>query len=249
MLKGYICTPEHRAKLSAANKGRPLSLAHRASLSKARKGIKLNLSLAQRATMRALRLGVPLSPAHKAAISAALKHRVFTPEHRAKISVANTGKIHSPARRAANRAAHLGVKLSPAHIEQIRTRLIKHGSPHRVFVAKCPCSVCGLARVALGSYRLSRIGTPGYSEFLASVRAKWRHRTPEQRQATAIAAYFRRNGLAKPLQQEHPEWQKSLEVFQQVRHQLYRPNQRPKQAAAELLPPEVSTLPPTSPKS
>ena len=79
-------SPEHRAKLSKANKGRPLSPEHRAKLSKAHKG-------------------KPLSPEHRAKISKSNKGRSLSPETRAKISKTLMGKTHTPERRAKLREA------------------------------------------------------------------------------------------------------------------------------------------------
>lgn len=77
-------SPEHRAKLSAALKGKSLSPEHRAKLSAVRKGEKHS----------------PHSPEARAKMSAAKKGKTKSPEHRAKISEAGKGKTLSPETRA-----------------------------------------------------------------------------------------------------------------------------------------------------
>lgn len=88
------CSPERKAKISAAHRGRKLSAPHRAKLSAAHRG-------------------KPLSAAH----IEALRKAASTPEHRAKLSQAHRGKPLSPEHRAAllGRPGHTGRKLSEEH--------------------------------------------------------------------------------------------------------------------------------------
>lgn len=111
-------TPEARAKISAAQKGKnagPLSAAHRAKLSAAKKGrrrtpearAKISAGLTglvitpeTRAKIAASRMGKPpwnrgrrLSPETRAKMSVAATGRPKSPEHRAKISAALKGRV------------------------------------------------------------------------------------------------------------------------------------------------------------
>jgi hypothetical protein len=100
-------SPESRAKMSAARKGRPgrpLSPEHRAKISKAK-------------------MGRPLSPEHRAKVSEAQKGRTLSPEHRAKISKANKGKKRSPETRSKMAAARRGRALSPESRAKISAAL------------------------------------------------------------------------------------------------------------------------------
>lgn len=104
-------TPEHRAKISAAHKGKVVSAEHRARLRAAAERRKLSHPPKPEPPRRPLK-GVPLSPEHRAKISAALvgrkgatAGRKLTPEHRAKIAAAKIGKPPSEAARANMRAA------------------------------------------------------------------------------------------------------------------------------------------------
>ena len=75
-VSGRVVSPEARAKISAAQKGRNRSPETRAKLSAANKGRKH-------------------SPEHRAKMSAALAGRTYSAEHRAKISASTTGKVRS----------------------------------------------------------------------------------------------------------------------------------------------------------
>ena len=96
---GYIPSAEHRAKLSAANKGRNPSPETRAKISAAAS----NPSPETRAKMSAA--GSNPSPETRAKLSAAHKGRIKSPETRAKMSAAGKGRKHSPEHRAKNSAA------------------------------------------------------------------------------------------------------------------------------------------------
>ncbi len=91
---------ETRAKISAAQKGRPrgpLTEQHRARISAGNSGKKK--SEAHRARLSAVRKGVshgPMPPAHKANISAALKGRTFADETRARMSEAAKRRAREP---------------------------------------------------------------------------------------------------------------------------------------------------------
>ena len=90
--KGLKCSPETRAKLSAAQKGNTKHAGHihspeaRTKMSEAAKG--KPKSLEHRAKMSAARKGKTLSPEHRAKLSAVKKGRTFSPETRAKLSAA-----------------------------------------------------------------------------------------------------------------------------------------------------------------
>ena len=90
-------TPEHRAKISAACRGRIFSLEHRAK-------------------MRLNRLGKPLSPEHYAKICAA----VSTPEARARNSRSKIGSHHSEETRAKMRLVH-GTPEARIRARELRT--------------------------------------------------------------------------------------------------------------------------------
>ena len=103
--KGKIITPEHRSKLSKAMKGRIISPETRAKISAAHKG--KSFSPETRAKLSDARRGKPLSPEHRAKISEGLrgnKHPLYGKTHsvetRAKISAAHKGKTHSAESRA-----------------------------------------------------------------------------------------------------------------------------------------------------
>jgi len=74
-VSGLIHTPEHRAKLSAAHKGKTLSPEHKAKISAGKKGIHR-------------------SPETKEKISAAQKGKTLSPETKEKISDAKKGTMH-----------------------------------------------------------------------------------------------------------------------------------------------------------
>ena len=114
---GGRLSPEARAKLSAAHKGKIISPEHRAKLSKAGKG-RIN-SPETRAKMSEARRGKSLSPESRAKISEARRGKPLSPEHRAKISNGLRGdkhplygKTHSPESRAKMSAAHKGKIIS-----------------------------------------------------------------------------------------------------------------------------------------
>jgi group I intron endonuclease len=107
-LAGKPLTPEHKAKISAANKGRATSTGRKATpeasanMSKARKGVPL--SEAHKKALSLARKGTPMSEAAKEKmrgrkLSAAhvdkLRGRPVTQETRDRISAANAGRIPS----------------------------------------------------------------------------------------------------------------------------------------------------------
>jgi hypothetical protein len=101
---GMINSPDARAKVSAALKGRKHSPEHRANNSASKKGRPI-WSIEARARMSITRTGRKLHP-----------HSIET---RAKISAAKMGHIHSPETRARMSAAHKGRKKSPEHLAAI----------------------------------------------------------------------------------------------------------------------------------
>ena len=104
---------EHRARLSAAARGRILSLEVRAKLKVARNG--RTISPETRAKTSASLKGRAMPPTHRAKIGAANKGKKFGPlslETRAKMSAARKGRKRSPETVAKMSAAHRGRKRS-----------------------------------------------------------------------------------------------------------------------------------------
>lgn len=113
-------SPEHRAKLSAAQKGRkrPPEVG---------------------AKIRAAALGRSVSPEHRAKLSAFFKGRKMSPEACAKISAGLRGKKHSPERCAKNSALRKGVKhgrpFSPEHRAKISAHKTAYWAARRAGAA------------------------------------------------------------------------------------------------------------------
>ena len=114
---GGKLSPEARAKLSAAHKGKIITPEHRAKLSKTLKG--RIISPETRAKISAANKGKIITPEHRAKLSAARRGKPLSPEHRAKISDGLRGdkhplygKTHSPESRAKMSAAHKGKSFS-----------------------------------------------------------------------------------------------------------------------------------------
>ena len=103
-VSGYVPSPEHRAKLSAANRLRVCLPETRAKLSAAAS----NASPEKRAKISAANRNP--SPETRAKIGAANRNR--SPETRAKLSAAQQGKVASQETRAKMSAAHKGKVLS-----------------------------------------------------------------------------------------------------------------------------------------
>ena len=111
---GYVASPETRARMSAANKGRKHSAETRAKISAANS----NPSPEIRAKQSAANKGRKLSPEHRAKVGAASKGRTHSSETRSKMSAANRGQTRSPEARARMSAAQKGRKgpsPSPEH--------------------------------------------------------------------------------------------------------------------------------------
>lgn len=104
---GMPLTPEHKARISAALKGRERSPEHCASLSTANKG-------------------GTRTPEHKARISAGLRGHTHTTEARAKISFANKGKLYTPEVKARISATLTGRTLTPEHRDKIIAGMKTH---------------------------------------------------------------------------------------------------------------------------
>jgi hypothetical protein len=105
-----------RTKISAAHKGRALSIEHRAKISAASKG--RALSIEHRAKISAAHKGKKRSEEHSAKIAAALKNP--SQETRAKISAAQRGKKLSEQARQNISVASKGKSKSEAHREAMR---------------------------------------------------------------------------------------------------------------------------------
>jgi len=135
---GCIQTPEIRAKLSAALKGKTVGDEARANMSIAQTGKTLSAetkalisannlgkhsaprSVETKEKMSKSHKGKVLSEATKAKISAANKTMYFSEEHRAKISAAKKGVVFTPEARANMSAAHKGKPLSEGHKASLR---------------------------------------------------------------------------------------------------------------------------------
>jgi hypothetical protein len=135
---GCIQTPEIRAKLSAALKGKTVGDEARANMSIAQTGKTLSAetkalisannlgkhsaprSVETKEKMSKSHKGKVLSEATKAKISAANKTMYFSEEHRAKISAAKKGAVFTPEARANMSAAHKGKPLSEGHKASLR---------------------------------------------------------------------------------------------------------------------------------
>jgi hypothetical protein len=89
-VSGLIHTPEHRAKLSAAHKGKTLSPEHKAKISAGKKGI--HRSPETKEKISAAQKGKTLSPETKEKISAAMKGKTCSTETKEKMSAANKGE-------------------------------------------------------------------------------------------------------------------------------------------------------------
>lgn len=124
-------TPEHIAAMKLANekkRGRKLSDEHKAKLSAATKGRPKSPEAVANSTS-AMMVAVR-DPAHRARISAALKGRSFSPEHRAKLSAAAVGKRMSDEFRAKQSAVQKA--RSPELLAKIAAATLQaHGKPVR----------------------------------------------------------------------------------------------------------------------
>jgi len=135
MKKGSHLTSEHRAKISAALKGRPgyiPSQETRAKMKDAwtRRG---PVSEATRAKMSTVRKGCPKSPETRFRMSVAMKGRSFSEETRAKLRAANLGHPSYPVSeltRAKLRAARVGYHPSDETKNKISATLWKGGRSH-----------------------------------------------------------------------------------------------------------------------
>ena len=110
-------SPEHKAKISAAHKGKTLSEEHRRKLSESHKGRKMSLEARAKASAslkgraawnkgksmgeatRAKHRGKVMSPETRAKISAKLRGRTHTAEHTAKVAETQRGKTITPEQR------------------------------------------------------------------------------------------------------------------------------------------------------
>jgi hypothetical protein len=104
---GYRHTPETRAKISAAGRGRSMthSAASRAKISQAKKGNPISVGVRG-----------PLSLGHRAAIAAGNRGKKQSPEAVAKSAMARRGTHHSEETRARISAVLTGTVLSPERV-------------------------------------------------------------------------------------------------------------------------------------
>ena len=113
-------SPEHRAKISAAQKRRLSDPAVRAKAGLAFLG--KQHSNETRAKISATKKGKPLSAEHCAKVSASMVGRTFSDEARAKISAAKTGKAFSDEHRKNMSAVRLGKQRKP-HSDETRAKM------------------------------------------------------------------------------------------------------------------------------
>ena len=122
--RGYKCSDEYRAAVSAALKGRksgPLSPEHRAKISAALKGRRLNPQSGKYfAALNAMRKGIPLSEEHRRKVSEGTR-KGLTAEARLKNSLAHKGK--SPHPQTAEMKAKTSAKLKIWHQKNRETFL------------------------------------------------------------------------------------------------------------------------------
>jgi len=102
---GRVCSPETKAKIREAHKGKTIPREVRDAISAT---VKTQMTPARLACMSAA-TKAQMTPAHKAKLSAAHKGKVLTMEQRARIAAANTGKKHSPEAKAKMSSARLAV--------------------------------------------------------------------------------------------------------------------------------------------
>lgn len=113
---GFVMTPEHREKLSAAGMGHAVRETTRQKISEAGKG--RTATEATKAKLRAKKLsdehkaaliaaitGRPVSEESRAKARAKMQGRKLTEEHRKKLSESHRGKKHDPSTREARSAA------------------------------------------------------------------------------------------------------------------------------------------------
>jgi len=123
---GHVASPETRAKMSAALRGREFSPEHRANISAAKRGHWSPVGVAKTvarnrgrkqsrehaAKAAAARCGLKRSAETRARMSAAQKGRVRSPEHIEKLAATLRGRKHSPEHKAKISAALRGRKRS-----------------------------------------------------------------------------------------------------------------------------------------
>lgn len=127
---GNIPTAETRAKMSAARKGFKLSPEHKAKLMAGKRNRPIPpVSAETRAKLSAARLGKPLSAEHRAKVTANLdkaretpwnKGRPLSTEHRAKVSAFHKGRPKSAETRKKMSAAQTGRRLTPEHRDKLK---------------------------------------------------------------------------------------------------------------------------------
>lgn len=133
-VSGLVVSEAHRAKISAANTGKPQHAATKAALLKANTGSKRSdearakmsakwvgrvVSDETRARMSASAIGRSFSDEHRASLKAARQGRVFSDETRAKMSAAQIGKTHSAESKAKMSAARKGKPKSAEAISRL----------------------------------------------------------------------------------------------------------------------------------
>lgn len=116
--RSRTCSPETRAKISAANQGRIKSPETRAKLSKALKGRPPSEETRRKCSETLC--GRPLSEEHKKAISNGTKGKPKSPEHNKKVSEAKAGIKKGPLPEEWRRAMSIAAKGKPKSEEHRR---------------------------------------------------------------------------------------------------------------------------------
>lgn len=117
-MQGFKLSPEHKAKLIAANTGRPKSPEHRAAISKTLTGRKLSPEHAE--VFAKSRIGSKNTAEHCARISEAQTGRKHTEESKRKMSAWHTGKIVSEETRRKQSEIRTGKKI---HSEETKQKI------------------------------------------------------------------------------------------------------------------------------
>lgn len=128
-------SPEHRAKISAAKKGKKFTAQHCANLSAARKGIKpstpvpLNVRIATSNRFK----GIPLSEEHKAKLRGPRRTPNLTPEQKRQKSEQSRERMANPDMRAKVAAAARAVNRGAKRSEECRKRMRDGRKAARLF--------------------------------------------------------------------------------------------------------------------
>lgn len=117
--RGRKMSPESVAKTRAAKLGKPLSPQHREKISRSRTGQKPSSDT--RSRQSAAHRGKKFSPEHRAALGEAARGRHVSSEQRVRLRDANLGKMASAETKAKISAAGMGRVTSPETKEKLRS--------------------------------------------------------------------------------------------------------------------------------